>query len=161
MVVAQSGELCRDVSGRRLFGGNSCGLAGSRFWVAQGLEFVRLQVFARWESQVILRNIADAPLKSAVWFNGRHTASSPVVIESNNQGEDEHVLAEKLRHFVSEADGPPSVVHNTVCQCGITLGTPGGNLANVTQVVCLISNTPSVPSARGWTFVFVPHELVC
>ena len=37
-----------DRSGRRLFGGHSCRVTGSRYWVSQGLEVFKLQVFARW-----------------------------------------------------------------------------------------------------------------
>ena len=94
---------CRDASGRRLFGGHSCGVAGRRFWVARGLEILRLQVLASWESRANLRYIADAPLEPAIWFNGRHPASSSAVFELNYQGEDEDVLARKLRQFMSEA----------------------------------------------------------
>ena len=128
--VAQTGELCRDAAGRRLFGGHSCRVAGSRYWVAQGLEIMQLQVFARSGSQVILRYIADAPLESAVCFNRHQPTSSSTVFESKSQDAGENVLARKLRRFMSEAEAEfhelrelvkagatsaqPSFVHNTV-----------------------------------------------
>ena len=61
-VMQAIGSPCMDTAGRRLFGGHSCRVAGSRFWVSKGLEVFKLQVFARWGSSVILRYIADAPL---------------------------------------------------------------------------------------------------
>ena len=103
-VVAQTIELCRGSPGRRLFGGHSCEVAGSRYWVAQGLEIMRLQVFARWGSQVMLRYIADAPLESTVCFNRHQPTSSPTVFESKSQDAGENVLARKLRRFMPEAE---------------------------------------------------------
>ena len=47
VVVAPAREPCSDASGCSLFGSFSCRVAGIRFWVAQGPEIVRLQVFAR------------------------------------------------------------------------------------------------------------------
>ena len=129
-VVAQTIELCRGSPGRRLFGGHSCEVAGSRCWVAQGLEIKRLQVFARWGSQVMLRYIADAPLESTVCFNRHQPTSSPTVFESKSQDAGENVLARKLRRFMPEAEAEfhelrelvkagatsaqPSFVHDTV-----------------------------------------------
>ena len=55
-------EPARDVAGRRRFGGHSCRVAGSRFWAHHGMEIYKLQIFARWGSDVILRYVADAPL---------------------------------------------------------------------------------------------------
>ena len=46
--VALTGEECRDAAGCRRCGGHSCRVAGSRFWVAQDQEVMRLQVIARW-----------------------------------------------------------------------------------------------------------------
>ena len=81
----------------------------------------------------ILRYTLDASLESAVWFNGRHPASSSAVVESNSQGEDEVVLAQKLRQFMTEAvvelheleglaraeatDEPPSLVSCFLVLC--------------------------------------------
>ena len=41
---------------------------------------------------------------------------------------------------------------------GITSGTPGVNLANMTQAVCVISNTPVVPTAQGLTIRCAPQQ---
>ena len=67
--VVLKGERCYDAAGRRLFGGHSCRMAGSRSWMAQGLEFMWLQIFACRRSQVILRFVAVAPLESAICFS--------------------------------------------------------------------------------------------
>jgi hypothetical protein len=61
-VFMRAGLACRDAAGRRCFGGHSCRVAGSRFWAASGLELMKLQIFARWGSNVILRYVAEAPL---------------------------------------------------------------------------------------------------
>jgi hypothetical protein len=44
-VLTQAGLPCRDPAGRRCFGEHSCGVAGSRFWAASGLELFKLQIF--------------------------------------------------------------------------------------------------------------------
>ena len=44
--VALTGEQCRDATGCRRYGGHSCRVAGSRFWVAQDQEVMLLQVIA-------------------------------------------------------------------------------------------------------------------
>ena len=67
--------------------GHSCRLVSSRYWVAQGREIMRLQVFAGWGSQVILRYISDAPLESAVCFNRQQPTSSHTVSESKSQAD--------------------------------------------------------------------------
>ncbi len=43
---AHAGFPCRDASGRRCFGGQSCRVAGSRFWAAHGLELMKLHIFS-------------------------------------------------------------------------------------------------------------------
>ena len=49
-------------NGRRLYGGHTLRVSGARFWVGLGLEVYKVQVFARWGSDVILRYVADVPL---------------------------------------------------------------------------------------------------
>ena len=41
---------------------------------------------------------------------------------------------------------------------GHHVGTPGVNLANMTQAVCVISNTPVVPTAQGLTILYAPQQ---
>ena len=42
-----AGLRCRDAAVRRCFGGHPCWVAGSRFWASNGLELMKLQIFAR------------------------------------------------------------------------------------------------------------------
>ena len=73
------GSAVADGGGRRLYGGHSMRVAGSRFWAACGLELFKLQIFARWGSQCILRYVSDAPLANVT---GDVLGSSSVVVES-------------------------------------------------------------------------------
>ena len=60
--MSRTGAELADSGGRRRFGGHSMRVAGSRFWASHGLEVYKLQIFARWGSQCILRYVSDAPL---------------------------------------------------------------------------------------------------
>ena len=100
------GEAPRDAAGRRRFGGHSCRVAGSRFWASHGMEVHKLQIFARWGSDVILRYVADSPLHQVKLT----TPSSSVASSSAGSREDpEHNLLElnvklaKLTAFVEDA----------------------------------------------------------
>ena len=59
------GRLGVDVvnsGGRRRFGGHSLRVTGSRYWTGRGLEVFKVQIFARWGSNVILRYVSDVPI---------------------------------------------------------------------------------------------------
>jgi len=103
-VVSLTGGQCREAIERRLFGGHLCRVGCSGFWVAQYLDFMRLQMIARWSSQVILRYTSDAPLQSAVSFNSIQCSSSSAVVESMSRGASVGVYIEKLKHFMSETE---------------------------------------------------------
>ena len=165
-VVAQTIELCRGSPGRRLFGGHSCEVAGSRYWVAQGLEIMRLQVFALLGSHVMLRYIADLPLESTVCFNRHQPTSSPTVFESKNEDAGENVLARKLRRFMPDAEAEfhelrelvkagatsaqPSFVHDTVssvwhrvARCGLDRQTVCGWCFGLQSLCEILSTVPT------------------
>ncbi len=43
-VFSQAGLACRDAAGRKCSGGQSCRVASSRFWAANGFELMKLQI---------------------------------------------------------------------------------------------------------------------
>ena len=61
-VLAGFGIATVDSSGKRIFGGHSLRVIGSRFWASQGLEVYKVQIFARWGSAVVVRYVADVPI---------------------------------------------------------------------------------------------------
>ena len=63
-----------DSAGRRKYGGHSLRVTGARFWVTHGLEVFKVQIFARWGSNVILRCVSDCPIAN---LTGDLTASNP------------------------------------------------------------------------------------
>ena len=58
-----TGDKLIDELGRRRFGGHSMRVSGARYLANLGLEMFKLAVLARWNSPVLLRYVADAPLK--------------------------------------------------------------------------------------------------
>ena len=95
------GEAPRDPSGRRRFGGHSCRVAGSRFWAGHGMEIYKLQIFARWGSDVILRYVADSPL-SQVGLQSSSSSSSSSSANKRHIAELSTKVA-KLAAFVEDA----------------------------------------------------------
>ena len=107
-LMAEIGEDILDKAGRRRFGGHSCRVSGSRFWAGLGMEVQKLQIFARWGSDVILRYVSDAPL-AQVKILAR--TSSPAALASSSASSssaDAKVcelgkIVQKLTSFVEDA----------------------------------------------------------
>ena len=99
------GEATRDQAGRRRFGGHSCRVAGSRFWASHGMEVYKLQIFARWGSDVILRYVADSPLHHVRLPASTYSSSSSscAVVEQGGAIEDVNAKVDKLARFVQDA----------------------------------------------------------
>ena len=95
------GEASRDPSGRRRFGGHSCRVAGSRFWASHGMEIYKLQIFARWGSDIIMRYVADSPL-SQVRLQSASSSSSSSTADQRHMAELSTKVA-KLSAFVEDA----------------------------------------------------------
>ena len=61
-VAAALFEPLVDERGVRRFGGHSLRVTGARTLAALGVDLVRIQLMARWSSDVVLRYVAEAPL---------------------------------------------------------------------------------------------------
>jgi len=72
--------------------------------MAQGLEFMWLQVFASRRSQVILRYVAIAALESAICFSRQQSTASLFAVGSENLSADECRLMQKLTFVMAEAE---------------------------------------------------------
>ena len=72
--------------------------------MAQGLEFMWVQVFACRRSQVILRYVAIAPLESAICFSRQQSTASLSAVGSEKMSADECSLMQKLNSFMAEAE---------------------------------------------------------
>ena len=63
-LAQQCDEPLLDALQRRRFGGHSMRVSGARYLANAGLELYKLAVLARWESSIILRYVAEAPLNT-------------------------------------------------------------------------------------------------
>ena len=72
--------------------------------MAQGLEFMWVQVFACRRSQVILRYVAIAPLESATCFRRQQSTASLSAVGFENLSADERSLMQKLNSFMAEEE---------------------------------------------------------
>ena len=62
-VAVRTGESLTTPDGTRRFGGHTLRVTGARHLAATGVDLLTLQVLARWDSEIILRYVADAPLE--------------------------------------------------------------------------------------------------
>ena len=55
-------EPLTDEQGRRRFGGHSLRATGARHLASMGIELFNIQLLARWQSDVILQYVMEAPM---------------------------------------------------------------------------------------------------
>ena len=124
-----------DRSGRKRYGGHSFRVSGSRYWTLKGLEVFKLQIFARWGSDAILRYVADIPLATITGEISGSSASAgqavrtlSTLLETHVKNAQEQVAV--LRQEVTSVRGQlhPSYVQNGqsqvwhhVLRAGITI----------------------------------------
>ena len=77
-LVAQSlGIALLAVDGRAAFGGHVCRISGSRYLAYNGLEVRIIMILARWDTNVILHYLKEAPLKCLTdTFLGRRVGAA-------------------------------------------------------------------------------------
>ena len=61
-VAESTGERLVTECGSRRFGGHTLRVTGARLLASTGVDLLTLQILARWESDIILRYVAEAPL---------------------------------------------------------------------------------------------------
>ena len=144
-----------DPSGRKRFGGHSFRVAGSRFWTLRGLEVFKLQIFARWGSNAILRYVADIPLVNITGEVSGSSANAGQAIKSLTELLDKHVQdaqdqVKVLRQEISAIRGKlhPGYVKNN--RSGVWHNVLHGGLG-----------TPPLAwrALCGWPFGLQSHEL--
>lgn len=62
--AASLGEELTDGGGRRRFGGHSLRVSGAKWLASIGIEVAKIQVLARWSSDVVLRYIGESHIQS-------------------------------------------------------------------------------------------------
>ena len=119
-VLGATGHKVLDPSGRKRFGGHSFRVSGSRFWTLRGLEVFKLQIFARWGSDTILRYVADIPLVNITGEVSGSSAASGQAIRELSTMLDTHVQnardqIEVMRREIAATRGQlnPAFVFNT------------------------------------------------
>lgn len=108
-VLTRAGLPTRDAAGRRRFGGHSCRVAGCRFWVLHGVEVQKVQVFARWGSNIVLRYVADTPVADIT----RDAATASVAKKARSaKGPDFGKLQEAIADAVKQVEALRAEVAN-------------------------------------------------
>ena len=64
VLASRTGQPLKDELGRRSIGGHTLRVTGAQYLAGWGLELYKLAILARWSSPVILRYVAEAPMKS-------------------------------------------------------------------------------------------------
>jgi len=92
-VLSAAGETIVDSAGRRRYGGHSLRVTGSRYWTGLGLEVFKVQIFARWGSNIILRYVSDIPIANVTGdLTGNPVARSCLTRRPVEQLLEEHIL---------------------------------------------------------------------
>ena len=153
-LLSTRGVTITDKMGRRLFGGHSFRVTGSRYWVAMGLEVFKLQVFARWGSNVVLRYVAEAPLANLTQvLRGSSSEIAPM-----------GSVASRLEQFVVDAQAQMDALRGEVDRIGCTI-RPACVLNECSQIwhrvlICGATHPPLHWKARcGWRFGLAAHTL--
>ena len=154
-VLTEVGCSTVDPAGRKSYGGHSFRVSGSRFWTLHGLELFKLQIFARWGSNAILRYVTDIPLVtitgdvSGSSSSASHSARSLApLLESHVR--DAQAQLDALRQEMSNLRGQlqPSYVRNNQTKIWHHVLIAGiGSSPHHWKALC------------GWRFGLVSHRL--
>ena len=159
------GEPPRDTAGRRRFGGHSFRVAGSRFWAAQGMEIYKLQIFARWGSDVILRYVADSPLHHVSLATSSSASSSSSAAQPRPDAELLQLKAkvDKLTTFMEDAVAEVQALKSELANRDLATG--GDYVLNVSSQCwhkVLLGDKDVLPAAWkthcGWRYANSIHE---
>lgn len=61
-LAALIGQEVHDPDGSARFGGHLLRVTGAQYLASIGIEILKIQILARWESEVVLRYVREAPL---------------------------------------------------------------------------------------------------
>ena len=155
IVLVEAGCHVADPAGRKLYGGHSFRVSGSRYWTLRGLEVFKLQIFARWGSNAILRYVADIPL---VNITGDISGSS------NSAPQSVHTLAPLLESHVREAQDQLAALRGELDLLrGQLHPTYAKNKQSGVWHNVLLAGLDTAPrfwkSVCGWQFGLLPHVL--
>ena len=95
-----------DDEGNQLFGGHSLRVLGARHLASIGIELGVIMLIARWESKIIMRYVAEAPLTAVTEkYRSNSEASEFTKIVSQLRSEVASSLEFKAPHSNGEIDG--------------------------------------------------------
>jgi len=100
-VMRHVGVAVTECTGKRLYGGHSMRVTGSRFWTGRGLEVFKVQIFARWGSSVILRYVADVPVSD---LTGSLTSGASSSVQCPPQVRGLELLEDHIKSAVQQIE---------------------------------------------------------
>jgi len=151
------GAAVEDSVGRRLYGGHSMRVSGARFWASRGLEVFKIQIFARWGSQIILRYVSDSPISNVT---GDLLSGSSSTVESVSATLPVVSLLE--RHIV-DAREQLEALKAEIARLDTTISPSFVKNAETMTWHKVLSGGLTSPPARwrsrcGWPFGFAAHD---